>query len=162
MAAALCACSAEQPAEPMGNACVDYDDPELYADTATLAGDVVPIFQNSCNYNGCHNSRDVAQQRELPLGPFRDFTATDAELDEVHDALVNVDAQLAEMKLVVPGDPAASFLLVKLEYADIGEGVAVGFSSECALCPSAFTGEPVASVKFTAELPWLMEEPYPG
>jgi hypothetical protein len=117
---ALCACSTEHLAPaPTDIGCINYDNPKLFADAATMTDDVVPIFQAACNYNGCHNSRDVAQQLDLPLGPYLGNTATKAELDEVHEALVSVDAQLSAMKLVVPGDAAASFLLVKLEYADI-------------------------------------------
>jgi hypothetical protein len=113
---ALAACSSE-PASSLR--CKDYEDPALYAASAGFASDVLPIFERSCNFGACHGSSAERPQEDLWLGPHEtSMEATAAERSAIIDGLVGVRAHLADMAHVVPGEPAQSFLLAKLEYTD--------------------------------------------
>jgi hypothetical protein len=86
------------------------------ADTTpvSLADDVMPIFQGACNFNACHGLTRPAAQ--LTLGPANNTEVTAAHLQTVLDNVVNVDSRTApEARLVVPGDPGASFLIQKMD-----------------------------------------------
>ncbi|MBN4050180.1 hypothetical protein JYT28_00330 [Desulfobulbus sp. AH-315-M07] len=109
----------EGTAFPPLSVCVDYTDDTAFVATATLRGDVMPIFQDACNFNACHSSRIEFPQSALALGPPLKQVPTPEEYAAVVEALVDVDAEFGAMKLIVTGDPLASFLLAKLEYEQI-------------------------------------------
>ena len=104
---------------PIVEECVDYSNLSMFDNGVSFAGDVMPIFQESCNFGLCHSSGADEPQGNLALGPPPAQDATAQELADVVAALVNVDAEFASMKLVLPSDPAASFLLVTMEYDDL-------------------------------------------
>ncbi|MSP23692.1 MAG: hypothetical protein EXR75_00715 [Myxococcales bacterium] len=101
--------------------CVDYttvDPNACNGGACSFKNDVVPIYRKSCALsNACHTGSTA--QEGLVLGkPLADGDMTPAELAEIHAATVGVDAARANMKLIVAGDPGASFMLAKLEYSD--------------------------------------------
>ncbi|MBM4362610.1 MAG: hypothetical protein FJ104_08005 [Deltaproteobacteria bacterium] len=108
------------------------------AEPVSLKGDLMPMFGLSCVYSQCHNERD--EKAGLYLGVKCDYDA-DAEwkctfpdtpagpdlvkdsqpitqelVDRVHTSLLGAAATVpgGAVKRVVPGDPAASFLIQKL------------------------------------------------
>jgi hypothetical protein len=94
------------------------------------------IFKASCTFSGCHN------------GAATDAGRLDLRTGMSHVDLVNVDSQVElGRKLVVPGDPAKSYLLVMIgeippEQADppaVAPPEAIGFMPQgtggILLCP---------------------------
>lgn len=112
----LAGCAEETVAPASG--CRNYDDSAHFVAAASFNADVLPIFQRSCNFNACHGSGTPRPQEGLWLGPFESVAASPEERTAIIAGLIGVRANLAEMDQVVPGDPAASFLLAKVEYAD--------------------------------------------
>lgn len=98
--------------------CTDYGDPDRFVERASFSTDVLPILAHACNFNACHGSGTPRPQEGLWLGPHEMFEATPEERSAVIDGLIGAPANLADMAQVVPGDPAASFLLAKVEYTD--------------------------------------------
>ena len=94
--------------------CVDYSS---VSGEVSFADDVIPLLQQSCTiFGSCHVSGSANPAEGLELGLKNSDTMTDEEIDAVYNAIVDVDSKAAEMKLVKPGEPAASFLLAKCEY----------------------------------------------
>jgi len=113
IALAAFACGSDP--EPVKATCVDYS---AVSGSPSFADDVIPIFQTSCALSSkCHQSGGSAEE-DLALGLPSSMTMDSDQITAVHAAIVNVDANRADMKLVVPGDPAGSFLLAKCEYTD--------------------------------------------
>lgn len=79
----------------------------------SFADDVMPIFEAHCNATTCHGSLS-APDADLYLGSASGNDA--ATIVEVYAELVNWDAYNAPgMVRVDPGDPANSWLMVKLD-----------------------------------------------
>jgi hypothetical protein len=98
---------------------LDYTDSALFAAApVSFADDVVPIFQNDCTGNGssCHSTSDPTPSAGLALAPPATLTPTPSQLDDTYAALVDADSGRSSLPFVSPGDPAGSFLLIKLEY----------------------------------------------
>lgn len=113
--ATVVACGSDDPAEA-GEVCVDYS---AVSGDVSFADDVIPLLQQSCTISGsCHLSGSANPAEGLELGLKNSDSMTEAEIDTVYDAIVGVDANAADMKLVAAGDPAQSFLLAKCEYED--------------------------------------------
>ena len=109
------ACGTDDPGEE-AETCVDYSG---VSGEVSFADDVIPLFQQSCTISGsCHLSGSAAPAEGLELGLKNTDTMTEADIDAVYNAIVNVDSKAAEMKLVKEGEPAQSFLLAKCEYSD--------------------------------------------
>jgi hypothetical protein len=72
--------------------------------TASFKTDIVPIVQESCALTACHSSK------ESNLGIFLAFDAA-----QIYGELKKTSPTAAGEKFVVPGDPAKSYLIVKLE-----------------------------------------------
>jgi hypothetical protein len=122
--AGVCICAADR--DVCGDACVDLQSDASHcggcgapcaagqrctdgacvacAVSATLSGDVQPIFDRSCNSNTCHGGARGAG--DLPL-----------ERGRAYDALVNAPASRCNdgRLRVVPGRPELSYLIDKLE-----------------------------------------------
>ena len=99
---------------------VDYDDPAAFTtEPVSFATDLMPLFQSRCTGNGtsCHSTQDPSPLSQLVLSPQPGVTLTQTHADAAHANLVGAAAFRASLSRVVPGDPAASFLLIKLEYA---------------------------------------------
>jgi hypothetical protein len=142
------ACNGDDPPDGV-TTCVDYAavDTMVCGGPCTLANDVMPIFQNSCTLSSsCHDSAAANPAGEgLKLGPKIANTPTQADLDAVHDFIVNGTSVRSDNVLVAPGNPAGSWLLAKVEYNDFevcgpvhaacdntakGCGIRMPFSSE--------------------------------
>lgn len=94
----------------------------------------------------------------LAIDPTKDVEVVDLGLHT--NGLVNMGGWFAFVGRITAGpDQAAA---TSPEYFDIGAGVNVCFKSACALLPPAFEGLSVASVHFDANLPWLLDAPFPG
>lgn len=80
----------------------DSDDTDTPAAAPTFSGDIEPLFARNCASSGCHG------------GP----TPTGLDLSDgvAYGAIVAVPSvQLPTMNLVTAGDPAESYLLLKLK-----------------------------------------------
>lgn len=122
--------------ETSSGACIDYS---AVSGSPSFANDVMPIFQQSCNFSSCHSSAIPSPQEDLALGPENGIQVTQADLDAVHGAIVGAASVRSSMNLVTAGDPANSWLLAKVEYepADLGT---------CAVCtPPCGDRMPVSS-----------------
>jgi len=123
----LTGCGDDEPTTPAG--CVDYS---AVSGTPSFADDVMPIFQTTCNFSSCHGTNATSPQEGLLLGPPSTDTATQEQIDDVHAGIVGQAASQSSLSLVSTGDPAASYLMVKVDYADISGGCATnGCSSGC-------------------------------
>lgn len=105
--------------EPTPAGCVDYS---AVSGSPSFATDVMPIFQVSCNFSSCHGSNAVSPQEDLSLGPPVTDTATQEQIDAVHAGIVGQASSESSLNLVTAGSPAASYLMVKVEYEDIAGG----------------------------------------
>ena len=83
----------------------------------TLSGDVQPLFSRNCATYGCHGGPELQTGLDLNEGA-------------AHGSLVGVaSAQRPEMLRVAPGEPDASYLLVKMRgEADEGDLMPPGFA----------------------------------
>jgi hypothetical protein len=74
--------------------------------TYSFTTDVMPIFQTSCAFSGCHGSMG-APAAGMDLG---------ADAAQVYDNLVNVTStEYPAMVRIKPGDPANSYLLHRVD-----------------------------------------------
>lgn len=111
----LSACGDDENGGDAG-ACVDYS---AVSGSASLINDVMPVFQNSCALSAsCHASSAANAAGGLKLGPDFGEAITAADATAVHAAIVGVTATGSSMKLVAAGDPAASWLMAKIDYED--------------------------------------------
>lgn len=106
VAAALLACS-DLHVEPLPTVGSSVSDPEI--PVPSFAADVQPIFAARCAIAGCHVTPTQAN-----LG----LVLTDAATS--HANLVNVNSvEIPGFKRVVPGDSAASYLMIKLDSGEM-------------------------------------------
>jgi hypothetical protein len=86
--------------------------------TPTLATDVYPIFRPTCAVGGCHLTPATGGIGQHPyLGPGTD-SPTAAQLAAIKTELLAASVEGAasrSIKLVVPGQPENSYLMVKIE-----------------------------------------------
>ncbi len=140
------ACSASNPAGPTvdsgstapeagagteAGACTPFAAPAvstLQTPTVSFAKDVLPIFQHSCVFSGCHQSQTgglefLGDNNDLgPDGGYIGPAAYDAATypssyaKQVYDNIVGVPtAEAPSWVFVKPGDPANSFTMHKLD-----------------------------------------------
>ena len=85
-------------------------------DTVSLRTHVMPILRRSCGLStSCHGS-PTNSAADLYQGPkLADANPTDAQITEIHAALVGDSFTASGSKLVVPGQPDASFWYLKLD-----------------------------------------------
>lgn len=84
---------------------------------ATFATDVVPIFASSCAAGGasCHGDTSVTSDGSQSR-PFLGPATASADVQTVFDGIVGrPSAEDPSLDLVAPGDPAHSYLMLKLE-----------------------------------------------
>jgi hypothetical protein len=101
-----------------GGGCVDYSSVDTNAcngGACTLEPIVTDVFQGGCNFVSCHSSMSPSPQEGLALGP-QTGAPSSGDLDAIHAAIVNGQSKRSSLSLVVPGDPAKSWLLAKVEY----------------------------------------------
>jgi hypothetical protein len=102
---AIAACSSDPPAtigsgtKDAGGAAVDARNPY-----PSFKDDVVPIVQATCALTACHSSK------QSNLGIFLAFDPA-----QIYGELQKTSPTASGEKFVVPGDPAKSYLMVKLE-----------------------------------------------
>lgn len=110
--------------------CADYAD---VSGSPSLADDIIPIFALSCALSSsCHQLPASSAQEGLALGrPMAMLPLTQQDLDEVHALLINSSALRSQLPLVQPGEPAQSWLMAKLEYADPSDPDPKTLFSEC-------------------------------
>ena len=124
----------------------------------SLATDVMPIFQVSCNLSGsCHSNRVTTPAGEgLVMGPPAEddmdmpITPTQEEIDEVHAIIVNGSSVRSTMPVVTPRDLANSWMMVKLEYPDIHTWGDPGVE----VCEAAFSACDSTSKGCGISMPW--------
>ena len=141
--------------------CVDYSsgvNTQACGGPCSLATDVMPIFQVSCNLSGsCHSNRVATPAGEgLVLGPPAEddmdmpITPTQEEIDEVHGIIVNGSSVRSTMPVVTPGDLETSWMMVKLEYPDMNTWGDPGVE----VCEAAFTACDSTSKGCGIGMPW--------
>jgi hypothetical protein len=95
---------------PSEKTCQDYSPPASFdpqTPTASLRGDVMPVFSQSCTFTSCHGSNS-GSNNGVYLG--------DTDPQKLHDALVSVAAvELPSMPYITPGDARQSYLMRKLD-----------------------------------------------
>jgi hypothetical protein len=89
----------------LGESCVSGSC-ECMVGSVSFANDIQPIFTQSCTGRGCHAGARAAENLSLEAG-------------KSYDALVNVASDQCSRTRVVPGDPAASYVMSKLENVDM-------------------------------------------
>ncbi len=118
VSAAIVACSSDTPTTFGGGktdaAVVEQDARNPYP---SFRDDVVPIVQASCSLTACHASK------ESNLGIFLAYDTA-----QIYGELQKTSPTAAGEKFVVAGDPAKSYLMVKLEgkQADLAAKCAAG------------------------------------
>ena len=131
---AMPACGDDETGEASGGeGCVDYSG---VSGSASFADDVMPIFQQACNFTACHATEDssgnpVNAMEDLGLGPVSMVTPTADHLSAVHSAIVGAGSNQSSLSMVAAGDPGASWLLVKVEYDDLQACSTNGCESGC-------------------------------
>lgn len=82
----------------------------------SLANDVMPIFQVSCGISGsCHGDATSSQENLYLAPPLSGGPATAADAKAVYAFLVAKSQEAPTVARVVPGDPAGSFLMAKID-----------------------------------------------
>jgi hypothetical protein len=105
--------------------------------------DVVPLVQESCALTACHASK------ESNLGIFLAYDPA-----QIYAELKKVSATASGESFVVPGDPAKSYLMVKLE------GKQGAFASKCANnnCGTVMPpDDPLPAAKLETVRKWITE-----
>lgn len=105
--------------------------------------DVVPIVQESCALTACHSSK------ESNLGIFLAYDPA-----QIYAELKKTSPTASGEPFVVPGDPAKSYLMVKLE------GKQEAFTSKCANnnCGTVMPpDDPLSSDKLETVRKWISE-----
>lgn len=128
-------CGGDDTSETTGGACFDYSTFDGATPAVSFSADVLPIFQQSCSLStSCHGN--VAGTNGRPyMGPIGQMTPTMEQVAEIFAQNVNVNAVAADMKIVAPGDPKASFMTHKIDGT---------LSSECGVtCASTGCGTPM-------------------
>lgn len=88
------------------NACEPHaSSADLTSPPSTFEADVAPVLATSCGFSSCHGSR----------GPSNHGVYLGASADVVKAGLLKPSQTLPSMNLVVPGDPAKSFVMHKLD-----------------------------------------------
>lgn len=138
----FCACSPEEDDPPPAPQCdTNYASFTTGAPTRSFKDDVLPIFSLACTASACHNVNDSNAKADLVLGVKGTYSAgtgnwdwsfpttggsdpvkdpqplTQTVIDTVYADLLLSSKTVPSVMRVVPGDPAASFLLDKM--ADI-------------------------------------------
>jgi hypothetical protein len=125
---------------PPSAACVEA---ETYQDIATIE---TKIFKGSCVFSGCHN------------GGATDAGRMDLREGMAHTSIVDVDSEVElGRKLVVPGNPAASYLLVMLGEVEPAEAdpPTVAPPATIGLMPQNAGGMLLCSQKRGAIVRWI-------
>jgi hypothetical protein len=78
--------------------------PKTSTKTASFKTDIVPIVQETCALTACHSSK------QSNLGIFLAFDPA-----QIYTELKKTSPTAAGQQFVVPGDPAKSYVMVKLE-----------------------------------------------
>lgn len=105
--------------------------------------DVVPIVQATCALTACHSSK------ESNLGIFLAFDAA-----QIYGELQKTSPTAAGQKFVVPGDPAASYLMVKLN----GTQAALAASCPNSSCGAEMPpGDKLPADKIEAVRKWIAD-----
>jgi hypothetical protein len=106
-----------------GPAVCDTDYARITSDTTPVSfeADIMPIFQVSCVANQCHCSRETnrdcapSPKAQLFLGVKSSLPQPSDVVQQVLDNLVDVDsATVPTVKRIASGDPANSFLVMKI------------------------------------------------
>lgn len=134
--------------------CLDYATAKT---GVSFKNDVVPIFQNSCNFSACHSSTSNSPQEDLALGLGKSDQMTDAEVKEVHDRIVNGTAERSSLPLVTAGEPGASWLLAKISYSSFAACQAI--ADECAPkgCGGRMPQQPLEADKIDIVAGWIKD-----
>lgn len=102
----------------------DEDDncPSVSGDVS-LREDLMPLMRRSCGLStSCHGNRSNPNA-ELWLGPkLSDPDPSDADVSEIHAALIADSFTATGVKRVVPGDPGNSFFMQKMENTHTSQG----------------------------------------
>lgn len=113
-----CASSSNAPDAGTTGGCPPYvSDAALATPTVSLAGDVIPIFERSCDTGGgtCHGDPSVVTSFRQFLG-YADGGGGQMTTQLVLGGLVGVKStEDLSMNLVTAGDPAQSFLMHKMD-----------------------------------------------
>lgn len=116
-----------------GSGCIDF----ASAPTGvSFAKDVIPIFQTSCNFGACHGSDSSSPQENLALGKGKGETMSASEITEIRDAIVGAASERSSLPMVTAGDPASSWLLLKMVYSNFGACQAIADTCEASGCGS--------------------------
>ncbi|MEZ4315197.1 MAG: hypothetical protein R3F14_44850, partial [Polyangiaceae bacterium] len=99
------------------SSCFDYSSFDGTAPAVGFKADVLPLFQRSCGVStSCHGDINMPNENRPYLGPNKDATATDAEIDAIFAAIVDVGSFYEPgMSIVKSGDPENSFMMYKLD-----------------------------------------------
>jgi hypothetical protein len=98
-------CSSDNGQAPSDGQTTDTGDPNV---PHALRADVMPILFKNCSSTGCHGSKNFNKGIYVPCCDVAAATALRA-------ALMKDSRLSAGLKLVVPGDPTKSFLMMKLD-----------------------------------------------
>lgn len=144
--------------------CLDYTDEGLFVPGGvSFAADVMPIFQASCSSSSCHGTSADTPKAELVLGPPPGNVPTADELAAAHAELVGADAMFATMKRVAGGDPAGSWLLLKVESAlptttiCLPDGVTCGVSGCGKKMPAGIGATPLDEQELSVLRTWIRD-----
>ncbi|MBM4359106.1 MAG: hypothetical protein FJ096_13455 [Deltaproteobacteria bacterium] len=134
--------------------CLDYVDAKT---GVSFKDDVIPIFQLSCNFSACHGSTSSSPQEGLALGLGNSDPMSDAEIKEVYDGLVGVDASRSSLPLVTKGDPGKSWLLAKVSYSSFASCDAVKNACSAKGCGSRMPQQPLEADAIATIAGWIKE-----
>jgi hypothetical protein len=115
------------------------DDCPAAPDSVSFRSDLLPIFRGSCGLSetSCHGS-ELSSKADLYLGPRPSEPEPDAAArSAIIAGIVDQPSKTApSMNLVTPGDPAQSFLMLKMDGSHNDAGLA------CTALPGAKSGQP--------------------
>ncbi len=134
--------------------CLDYADAKS---DVSFKDDVIPIFQLSCNFNGCHNSSASSQQEGLALGLAHKEPMSADDIQAVYDGLVGVDAARSSLPLVTAGDPSQSWLLAKVSYSSFASCETIKNACSPKGCGSRMPNQPLEADAIATIAGWIKE-----
>jgi hypothetical protein len=127
--------------QPMGVVNADADTSVHASPGVSFAADIMPIFQMSCTLSSvCHGQVGNTSEESLYLGPNVGGTPS----TQIHDLLVGVPSmEDPSMNLVTAGDPANSYLWVKVSGdPNSNPSVVKGCAMAASACASCTTSQP--------------------
>lgn len=139
------------------SACFDYSKFDAMSPTVSFKTDVLPFFQQSCGIStSCHGDINMPDDKRPYLGPNKDTTAMQSDIDAIMASIVGVQSYYEPgMPIVKAGEPENSFLMYKLDGTFDCDKLTCG--NDCGALMPQGVSDPVEQTSRDAVRRWIAQ-----